>query len=230
MTVSVRLTWALVCWALGLVASAMAGGVVLAAQGDDSTLEDLSLGWTVLIQTPWWIVIGGGLLLARRRGLRWRAQLGWSMRPSDVAVGIGAGLVVQLVLVPLLYFPLFRLFDDLQQEDVEEVARNLTDSAHTTFDVVMLLVMVVVMAPLVEELLFRGMVQGALVERFGTFVGITGASLLFAVAHFQVLQFPALLLVGVCLGVLVRLTKRIGAAIWAHVTFNTITAVVLLWA
>ena len=53
------------------------------------------------------------------------------------------------------------------------------------------------------------------------------SGLIFGASHFELLQLPALALVGVFFAVLVVKTGRLGPAIWAHVAFNTITVVAL---
>ena len=141
-------------------------------------------------------------------------------------VGLAVGLVTQLVLVPLLYWPIFWIFGDL---DVEEPARELSELAVGPSDVALLVVMTVVMAPISEEIFFRGLLQGALRDRLGPAWAVAIASVAFGITHFQLVQFPALVLVGAVHGLLVLRTGRIGPALWSHAGFNAITVAVLLW-
>ena len=147
------------------------------------------------------------------------------MRVIDVPVGIGIGLALQIVVVPLLYWPILRIFGDL---DVEGPARDLTELADTPVEVSLLVVMTVLLAPLTEEVFFRGLLQGALRDRIGAFWAVAIASVVFGITHFQLVQFPALVLVGVVNGLLVLRTGRLGAALWAHASFNAVTVAVLL--
>ena len=133
--------------------------------------------------------------------------------------------MLQLVLVPLLYVPIFWVFGDL---DVEEAARSLVGRADGPVDVVALVVITVIGAPIVEELFFRGLVQGALRDRYGAAVALTATSVIFAATHLQLVQFPALVLVGVVHGALVLRTGRLGPAIWSHIAFNSVTVIALL--
>ena len=229
-----RLKWAVLGWCASFIATmvvvliAAALLQILGNPGQSSSgllLGDLSLGWQVLLQVPLWAGLLGVPLLARRAGLLWREQLGWQMRSVDIALGVGAGLLMQFVLVPLLYLPIFYVFGDL---DVEGPAREMTESANSAFDVAVLVAMTVIAAPLTEELFFRGLLQGALRDRLNSLWALLIASAAFAVVHFQVIQFPALMLVGVVNGVLVMRTGRLGAALWAHASFNAVTVVVLM--
>ena len=229
MPATTRLKWAVVGWTLGFLGSLAAVVVVVALFGLDLDGEDasseLTLGPLFLLQVPLWIGLLGTPLLARRRGLRWKEQMGWRMRPADAPLGIAAGLLMQFVLLPLLYLPILEVFEDL---DVEGPARELTEMAEASPEVAMLVFMTVIAAPFTEEVFFRGLLQGALRDRFGPVRAVVISSLAFAVVHFQVVQFPALLVIGVVHALLVLATGRLGPALWSHVAFNAATVVVLL--
>ena len=229
MPATTRLKWAVVGWTAGFLGSLAAAVVVVALLGVDLGGEDasseLTLGPLVLLQVPLWIGLLGTPLLARTRGLRWPEQMGWRMRPADVPAGIAVGLLLQFVLLPLLYLPILEVFEDL---DVEGPARELTEMAEAPPEVAVLVFMTVVAAPLTEEVFFRGLLQGALRDRFGPVRAVVISSLAFAVVHFQVVQFPALLVIGVVHALLVLATRRLGAALWSHVAFNAATVIVLL--
>ncbi len=232
MPATTRLTWAAAGWAAGFVASLAASLVAVAAllgpdflETEDDLMSRIGIGGLVMLQVPLWLGLLGTPLLARRYGLRWRIQLGWAMRLLDVPVGLAVGLVTQLAAVPLLYWPIFRIFGDL---DVEGPARELSELAVGPSDAALLVVMTVVMAPISEEVFFRGLLQGALRDRLGPVWAVAIASVAFGITHFQLVQFPALVLVGAVNGLLVLRTGRLGPALWSHAGFNAITVAVLL--
>ena len=228
MPATTRLKWAVVGWTLGFLGSLVGVIVVVTLQGVDlggeETSSELTLGSLALLQVPLWIGLLGTPLLARSRGLSWPEQMGWRMRPVDLPLGIGVGLLLQLVVLPLLYLPILELFEDL---DVEAPARELTEMAVSPVEVAMLVFMTVVAAPLTEEVFFRGLLQGALRDRFGPVRAVAISSLAFAVVHFQLVQFPALLVIGIVHGLLVLATRRLGAALWSHTAFNAVTVIAL---
>ena len=202
---------------------------------------DLSIGWMFVAQWPLWLGMVGTALLARRHGLQWREQLGWQLRFVDIPIGAAVGIAMQLWAVPLLYAPIFWVsrtldwevlealgFQDLVGEDVELQARELIDKAHTPLAVAVLTVMAVMMAPIAEEVFFRGLLQGALQDRFSPMAAVGGTSLIFALIHFQPLQFPALLMVGAVHGLMLKYSKRLGASLCSHIAFNAVTVVMLL--
>jgi membrane protease YdiL (CAAX protease family) len=134
--------------------------------------------------------------------------------------------VAQAVVVPILYAPILRLLDR-SPDDVAEEARELTDKA-TGLGIVLLVVIVVLIAPVVEEIFFRGLLLRSLERRFGPGWSLGVSSVLFGLAHFQWLQLPALVMFGLVAGVLVQRYGRLGPAIFAHIAFNAVTVVVLL--
>jgi len=240
--------------AAGVVLSGFVGGIIIAIGGWDpsvpasigsdigrtamqfvtgQSLSDhrIPLGIAMLLNVPLWACLVGGPLLARREGLDWRRHLGWLMNKIDIPVGLAVGAFTQLVLVPILYIPIFWL---IGSQAVGEVARSLTAAADTPFDVIALVVLTVVGAPIAEEILFRGVLHRGLAEMMddsgfaGSSLAVVGSSAVFAAAHFELLQFPALMMFGAIAALAVNRTGRLGTSIWIHVGFNLTTVVVLL--
>jgi len=250
-----RVVLAIVSLAAGIVVAATVGATVITAGGWDLDvpaslgselgrtamqvaakvdLDDhrLPLGVAVLLNVPLWACLVGGPLWARRRGLDWRRDLGWATAPVDAPMGLTIGVLLQLVLIPLLYEPIFWIFGD---QDVDEAARSLVAAADTSLDVTALIVLTVVGAPLVEEILYRGVLHRGLVDmtahqgRAGLVVATMASSALFAASHFQLLLFPGLFLFGVVTAVATMRTGRLGTSIWIHVGFNLTTVTALLF-
>jgi membrane protease YdiL (CAAX protease family) len=214
---------------VGNLATALAV-VVLVATGaiDSSNTADLSIAWVALLQVPLWVgLLGVPLWASRTKGDGVVEDFGLRATWSDVPLGLVAGLVTQVILIPILYIPLFHLFD-IDQDKVSEVARDLTDKAHGTTGVVLLVLIVVIGAPIVEELFFRGLVLRSIENRFGTTWAVIGSGVVFGLVHFEAIQLPALVLFGLVLGYLAVRTGRLGAGIVAHMAFNAWTVVALL--
>ena len=76
-----------------------------------------------------------------------------------------------------------------------EDARELVDKADG-LGVVLLIVVVVVGAPVVEEIFFRGLALRAFEWRLGHRVGLVVSAIVFGLVHLQLLQFPALVMFG----------------------------------
>lgn len=191
------------------------------------SFADLPLQFVVLLQTPFWLgLVGGPVYSVVRKGRTLREDFGLWMTWKDIPLGLAIGVFTQVVLVSALYKVVFVVTGE---QDVAEEARKLTDRASTPFQVLMLFLIVGLGAPIAEELFYRGLSQHAIAKRFGPVAGILGSALFFAAVHGQGLQFPALLMFGLILGWLVHRFGRLGPSIWAHVGFNTVTAVTLVW-
>ena len=178
--------------------------------------------WAGFLGVPW--------VASRARELDWRRDLGWGMRPVDVVVGGLVGVATQLVLVPLVYLPLANAIDE---QELEEPARNLIALANSPVDVAALVLMVVVGAPLAEEVVFRGLLFRGILDmerssRVALPVALVASSAIFAASHLQVLQFPGLFVIGAVAAIGLYRTGRLGTAIWIHVGFNATAVVAVL--
>ncbi len=209
-------------WLLGQV-SVILALVALGLIDQNINLDDPSLEITAILQAALWVgTLGIPLWLYYTKGISWK-QFGWGFNKSDVFQGLLIGLGTQIA-GGLLYLPLLVIFDDI---DVSEPARELVDKA-TGFGVFLLFLVVVVGAPVVEEIFFRGLTLKAFEKKMGSRSAAIVSSLFFAIAHLQLVQFPALLLFGLVAVYLVRKHDRLGRAVWAHVGFNATTVIALL--
>ena len=135
-------------------------------------------------------------------------------------VGIPIGVASQLVFVNLVYLPLRAVFPDTFSADrVENRARDLFDRAHGGWLVVLILV-VVVGAPIVEEIVYRGFINGSLQGQLGDGVALVVAAAWFALIHFAPVEYPGLFVFAIVLGLCFLRTRRLGLPIMAHMAFN----------
>lgn len=86
----------------------------------------------------------------------------------------------------------------------------------------------VALAPVCEEIAFRGYVQTALALRRGPAAAIAGSAVLFAAIHLDPVRFPALLALGAIFGWLAWRAGSIWPAVAAHAANNAITAALVL--
>lgn len=104
-------------------------------------------------------------------------------------------------------------------------------SPHGAAGWVSIILLACVGAPVVEELFFRGLVQGALVRRWGTAVGVVATAAIFACAHLLdegILAPLALFPAGLVFGELRRRTGKLAAGMVAHAAFNVGALVAVL--
>ncbi len=79
-----------------------------------------------------------------------------------------------------------------------------------------------VLAPLAEEVFFRGFVFGALARKVGTPAGMALSSLLFAVGHMQLGVLVPTFILGLMLAWLYWRTSSLWTTIFAHFAFNLV--------
>ena len=169
-----------------------------------------------------WVGLIGAVLYGSR--VRGQGDLGrdygWGLgRWWDLPAGAAVGLASQYALIPLLYLP-FEHIDRHLRHQLSQPAQQDTGAAHSIGAVVVLSFFLVVGAPIVEELFFRGLLLRSLLGRTPPPVAIVVSAVLFGLAHFEAVQFAGLATFGVVLGILAWRTGRLTPGIGAHAAFN----------
>jgi membrane protease YdiL (CAAX protease family) len=220
---------AVIGFLIGLVCSQITAEIAFAASDTPRTQpDDLPLSWLAFAQLGLWVgLIGVPYVAARLKGNGMVRDFGLRVTGRDVGLGAFCGLVGQFAIVWLVYIPM-SWFTDVTTEEISEPARDMTDRAAGPVGVILLVLIVGIGAPIVEEIFWRGLVQRSLVRRVGVVWGIGIASVLFGAAHFQLIQLPALAVAGALFGVLAHRAGRLGPAIAAHMVFNMTAVVALL--
>jgi membrane protease YdiL (CAAX protease family) len=157
--------------------------------------------------------------VARRSGTDFRTYFGLRFAKIDW-VGIPLGVFCQVVLMNVINWPLNKWWPEtFNPEQIETRARGLVDAAQGAWFIV-LFVVVVIGAPLVEELVYRGFIQGGLQTRIGSTWALIFTSVWFTVVHLEPVEFPGLFAIAVVLGLCYRRTQRLGLSIVTHLAFN----------
>ena len=79
--------------------------------------------------------------------------------------------------------------------------------------------------PILEELLHRGVVYGRLRRRMGMWSAVVISALIFAVLHFNIVQFVYAFLMGIVFALVVEKTGRLSLTVIAHIVANTIAVI-----
>ena len=90
-------------------------------------------------------------------------------------------------------------------------------------------VMAVAVAPVAEEILFRGILYPAVKQLGHPRVAVIGTALLFALFHVNLLTFASLTAVALALIALYEFTDNLLAPITAHAVFNASNLIMLFW-
>ena len=123
---------------------------------------------------------------------------------------IGAQLIGLLVLRLLAQFGL-------------EPETGVASEALARADPVVLVVALVLVAPVTEEIFFRGVVYNAWLREYGGRVALVGSAVLFALIHGSLFLFAPIMALGIALVLLYRATGSLPAAMALHAGFNGIT-------
>jgi uncharacterized protein len=226
---SVSVGAAFAIWAIGWLTGNILASVVISASGEQNVPTGQRSVWIVgaLSIALWGPQLAALVVVLRRGGYgSLVAQCRLRFKPVDL-LGIPIGIASQIGLLTAVYAPLRHWWPDaFSTERLERNARELYDSAHGGW-LVMLVVVVVVGAPVVEELIYRGVIQHSLIKRLGNWPSIVLSAAFFALIHFRPVEFPGLFAFALILGCCLVVTQRIGMGIVAHMAFNA-TALVII--
>lgn len=114
------------------------------------------------------------------------------------------------------------LFNPHYQPESHMVLRLLESAGAVWWGLPILLLGAVVIAPISEEICFRGLLQGCLSRLLGRRMAVVSAGLLFGLAHYGAHKeaVPPLIGLGVYLGFLYEKSSRLSLPIAVHALFN----------
>jgi len=85
-----------------------------------------------------------------------------------------------------------------------------------------------VLAPFLEEMLFRGIILRAFLRQYGRWPAIIGSAALFGLFHLNIYQFMVGLIAGTLLGWLYERSRSLWPCILLHGAYNTLLMVIAL--
>ena len=159
-------------------------------------------------------------------GLVWPERvLGWARVGLWLLAGIALSGAATLLLEPIIELA------DLHGKAAQDVSRTL-ESARGV-EVVLLALAVGLLAPVVEELLFRGALLRALLRRTTAPWAVMGSAVIFATVHVigdpgAGYVFPGLLLLGLVSGYQALRTGNLARSMLLHIGFNLVSTILIL--
>ncbi|HEX6310961.1 MAG TPA: type II CAAX endopeptidase family protein [Acidimicrobiia bacterium] len=228
-----RVRWGLpdvaLAWVAGLVGAVVLGALAIGVLDvpDDDVGDDVGvLLATIVGQTAAVVAVLFAVARAKGRGSL-RRDFGLTVRLGDagwLAAGVGMQILLRLALWPIAHLA--------EGDDAQSVVELLEDAAGP--GLVLFGVAVVVLAPLGEELLFRGALLRALLRRTTPAWAVFGSALVFALVHplgdpgvGSVIVVPAILALGVLSGYLAVRSGDLSRSIMLHAGFNLLTVLAL---
>lgn len=169
------------------------------------------------------------IFIMRRERKEWHADFGLSSRRvwRDVAIGV---LLYLAALPPLLFFSwLYQLLLDVfgYETSMQEVAWVITGEL-TPWQRVYLVLVAVTVAPLFEELLFRGIGVPMLARRVGIVPAVAITSTVFALLHFHLPSLVPLFVMSTAFALAYIRTESILVAFTMHALFNGVNLSMLI--
>jgi membrane protease YdiL (CAAX protease family) len=222
-----RILWglpdALLCWLAGYLGAILASFPLYARAG--GTDIDSTLIFGVILPAQQLTVVLAVVYVSRLKGQKsLAADFGFRIRLLDgKALVIGAMLEI---LLSLALLPILQLDPDAQHQQLLSDLREHRDAV----TVALFFLGAVVFAPMVEELLFRGILLRALLRKFPPVTAVLGSSVVFALVHYvgdpNTLPFlPALTALGTVLAIAAIKTGDLSTSIWIHAGFNLTTTI-----
>ena len=225
-----RIAWglpdALLCWLAGYLGAVLASFPLYAGHGPGDL--DTRLVFGVILPAQQLTIVLAVFSVSRLKGQRSvSGDFGFLMRLRDarfLLVGATLEVALTLALVPIL-----RLNPSVKNQQL----LNDLDKHRDAATIVLFVVGAVIFAPLVEELLFRGVLLRALLRKFDPAVAVLLSAVVFALVHYigdpNTLPFlPALAGLGAVLAVTALRTGDLSASIFIHAGFNLTTTVLFL--
>lgn len=181
----------------------------------------VAIGYGPSVMWAWYVM--------RRWGGGSPGAVGWKFRWIDL--GWGPLTWLAAIASQLAMYGLVVLFDIPISSNVEDVS----DSDVTRVYQVVTVLAAVIAAPMVEELVFRGVVLRGFLSRMGPVPAIALQGVLFGFAHSDTVRGAGnlglgLVLsgVGIALGTSAYLSRRIGPVVVAHAIFNGVVLLIIL--
>ena len=208
----------------------LAGGAVQ-HYSDKGKLDENSLEYLVIVTMS----LHGSILLATAAALwwfhvSWREAFGFTSGGAGRAMVLGA--LAGLVFLPVgwaLQFLSGEILNALHRDVPVQEAVQTLQKADTLDSRVYFVVFSILIAPVAEEILFRGVLYPA-IKQFGfPRLALWGTAVLFAAIHVNVPIFLPLLALGLALALLYEATNNLLATITAHGLFNAVNIVVFYW-
>lgn len=207
--------------AITLVAGIVAGAILLTkANGFYKSMSvaiALGIGYLVQLAVVRSVARRKGSELAPAVGMRWPENLGgWALIGIATAFGIRLFTGVYALVLEALHVQI-----TTKGLDVTQLLPK------GPLGTVVTILLVAFIAPLVEEVVFRGVLLSALRTRWGDTVGIVSSSVVFGFLHVSALAILPIIVLAVFLGLLFVRSRSLYVPIMTHIAFNSIGLIAL---
>jgi membrane protease YdiL (CAAX protease family) len=185
----------------------------------------------IVIQSISFHMIGLGIVILSllRRRVTWRDAFG--LEPRAILRDVGKGAIFYLATLPFLVFYTFLYQAILRGMGYEIMMQEvaLVVAGEQSFWMRLYLAgLAVVLAPLFEEILFRGIGLPLIARKWGVAAAVVLVSLFFAAIHFHLPSMMPLFVIAVAFSLAYIHTGSIVVPIVMHALFNGVNVAVLM--
>ena len=169
------------------------------------------------------------ILWSQLRGKAPKPEGGWlQWRWQPLASALRQAFLQVLKVLPLVTLVGW-LFDQLvSKASGSNPLLELVLTSSNPWALLLFSITAMVLAPLFEETLFRGVLLPVLGQRYGGLWGVVISALVFGIAHLSLGELPALFVLGLGLGWLRLQSGRLGPSVLMHGLWNGLTFANLL--
>lgn len=217
--------WASIGWAVAFfLLQGIFGAVAIAIVADGRPFQSVLMDYKLIALPTMLATIASGIFyvgllhLYLRKDERY-ARIGltsWTQLPWRKTLGLAVGLIGAGIAVNYCYAE-FVIPGVKMQDQLRLLISGIPDNA---VGKITLFITVVIMAPITEELAFRGILQNGLKNWMPIWLAIPLSSMAFAAAHNDFYAFPVLTFMGMMFGILYYLTGSLRANIALHALNN----------
>ena len=196
---------------------------VSVSQTASENLDTQSMLWGSLM---WWGLILGPILLSLRyRGFKLSSVFGIDRMPVGRSLLLGIALLIasypMVVAVGVLMSILLKVNPTTDQQEVMRIFESETTAAQR----IPIIVLAVVVAPVAEELAFRGYLYGVIKRYFGAVPSLILSGMLFALIHLNLPSFFPLLVLGWVFALAYELSGSLLVPMTMHALFNALNLI-----
>ncbi|OFW60260.1 MAG: hypothetical protein A2W01_09015, partial [Candidatus Solincola sediminis] len=201
-------------------------GVVIVLSAEDAASR-LFYGYLLYGAVLCPLIALSTFIILRRHHRGWK-ELGirWGRIGRTLLYGILGG-VVALLSSFAIYLIVYNVFRILTGRD-PGTSESQNMQTLTGFALFLALLGVVVLAPVFEEVFFRGLFYSALRRRLGVALGVLVSAIVFGVLHFEPLSMLSLIMVGAILAFLYERTDSLFAPMLAHALYNGVVILIAI--
>ena len=152
--------------------------------------------------------------------------LQWKIKP--IKEGIFKSISGWLMIMPLVLLVGWLMNEIIGDQGGSNPLLELVLNSDELIPLLFLLLTTVVLAPVFEELVFRGVLLPVLVSKVGKISGVLLSALIFALAHLSVGELPPLFVLGIGLGLMRLSSGRLFPCALMHSLWNGVTFASLL--